>query len=213
MMAHVMREEMLRWRDQGRPEDRERMLTHLASCPSCAREYAEIIRTAPVVPVPQHFDAGDFVKRGYAVRATTASQARQGWLVSWKMWAGVLSAAAVLTLVVSTGLVPVPGSGGGGTTRGASIELVTPEPSATAPAVLEWRSGLVPERFRVELTDASGTVLYRVDTTETNLVLPEEIRRQLVPGGSYQYTVAALDADGEVITSASGTIAPGSDAR
>ncbi len=209
-MAHVMREEMLRWRDQGLPEDRERVLSHLASCQSCAQQYAEIIRTAPVAPVPQHFDPADFVKRGYAVREKVASPARAGWLMSWKMWAGVLSAAAAVTLVVSIGLGPTPGSDGG-TSRGAGIELVTQGPSAAAPTVLEWTSGLAPDRFRVEITDASGAVLYRVETRDTRVTLPDEVRLRLAPGGSYRYTVAALNVDGDVVTSASATIVPGAE--
>jgi hypothetical protein len=202
-MAHVMREELVRWRDEGRPEDRERMLSHLATCKSCSETYAELVRTAPARMKPEHFDPADFVKRGYAARQRAAAKASVPVWMSWKMWAGALSAAALVLLVIVT--VPGPGSTTN-LTRGSRIELVTPA-TVTAPlSLLEWRSGLAADRFRIELTDANGALVYQGYTSMQQIALPPELAAIFVPGRSYTYTITALDRDGQAVTSASGTI-------
>ena len=99
-MDHVRREELIRWRDHGRPEDRDRIVSHLATCGSCAATYAELIRTAPAAQTPTRLDPKDFVERGYAVQRSAAPSAWPAVVTSWKTWAGALSAAAVLIIVL-----------------------------------------------------------------------------------------------------------------
>jgi hypothetical protein len=95
-MDHLRRDELIQWRDHGHPEDRDRIVSHLATCASCAAMYAELIRTAPVASGPARFDPRDFVKRGYAVRRDASTSAWPAIVSSWKVWAGALSAAVVI---------------------------------------------------------------------------------------------------------------------
>jgi hypothetical protein len=204
-MTHVMREDLVRWRDQGLPEDRERVLSHLAACKSCAETYAELIRTAPAVHAPEHFDPADFVKRGYAAHRKTATRTWPAPFVSWKMWAGLLSGVALLLLVIHPGFGPRPGSELTDTTRGVSIEIVSPSGTTEPPTTVEWKSGITPARFRVELTDSRGTTVYQTETEVPRVTLPHEVTGKLLPGNSYACKVTALDQDGRPITASSGT--------
>jgi hypothetical protein len=203
-MTHVLREDLIRWRDHGLAEDRERVLAHLATCKACAQAYAELVRTAPLRQTPQRFDPADFVKRGYAVRRTGAGR-WAGAVTSWKTWAIALSAAAVVLLAVSTGLRSGPDVGD--TSRGGKIELVSPSRPTTNISELEWRSGLAPARFRVELADPTGTVVFRAETDATRLAVPPDVQAKLRSAALCRYTITALDRDGQSVASSSGTIA------
>jgi|HubBroStandDraft_6_1064221.scaffolds.fasta_scaffold337340_1 hypothetical protein len=204
-MMHVMREDLVRWRDQGLPEDRERVLSHLATCTSCAATYAELVRTAPPVHAPEHFDPADFVKRGYAARRETTARTWWASVVSWKMWAGALIGVALVLLAVHTGFGPGPGSELTDATRGVAIEIVSPAGTTKPPTTVEWKSGITPARFRVELTDSMGTLVYRTDTDVPRAALPPEVTAKLLPGSSYACKITALDQDGRPITASSGT--------
>jgi hypothetical protein len=104
-VTHLSREELVHWRDRGATDDRDRVVTHLAACGSCAAAYAELARTAPAIEGPKHFDPADFVARGYAVqRRIRPAQSMFG--LSWKVWVGTLSVAAVL-IVGLTGMLVV----------------------------------------------------------------------------------------------------------
>jgi hypothetical protein len=206
-MTHVPREELIRWRDHGLVEDRERVLSHLASCKSCAQMYAELIRTAPATDAPSHFNPADFVTRGYKVRRTVRTRGGRSWaaaLVSWKIWLGAISVAALAVFVISTGGLR---SGPEDVSRGATIELVTPSGPTPTLSVLEWKSGIQPDAFRVELKDQNGTLLYGADTKSVRLTLPSEVQAKLVPNQTYNYTITALDQSGQAVTQTSGTIA------
>jgi predicted anti-sigma-YlaC factor YlaD len=135
-MSHLMRDELIQWRDHGRAEDRDRVVSHLATCASCAGMYAELIRTAPAVQESTRFDPKDFVKRGYAVRREAAARAWPSFATSWKTWAGAFSAAVVLLIVVLVGprqqFTTLSGSGGGAT--GARLTVMF-QPDVTEDAM------------------------------------------------------------------------------
>ena len=199
-MTHLMREDLVRWRDEGRDDDRARIISHLASCTSCAALYAELIRTAPAKATPVHFDPADFVQRGYAVRRD--SSARAAWssaFMSWKLWAGALSAAAALLLMIVLVPSPRPESSD---TRGTRIELLTPQ-TPGRPMVLEWKSGIAAASYRVELMDAAGAVVYQTMTGASHATLPADVLAKLAASGSCTWTVTALDADGRPVTASS----------
>jgi hypothetical protein len=115
-----------------------------------------------------------------------------------------------VALVVGTGGLR---SGLDDGSRGASIELVTPSgPTATLPT-LEWKSGILPDAFRVELTDRKGAILYRADTKSTRLAVPLDVQAKLLPDQTYGYTITALDQNGQAVMRTSGTIVIGGSAR
>jgi hypothetical protein len=202
-MTHLMHDELIRWRDEGFPAERDRVLSHLASCEACAEAYAELIRTSPAAETLSHFNPADFVARGYAARRNGEARSWTASLTSWKVWAGALSAAALATLVV----LVVPdlrrGVEPGDVSRGAGIELVMPSPRV-APTTLEWKNALTGVRFRVELTDSHGARLYQMETDASRVALPPDVVARIRPG-SYKWSVTALDKDGQPVTTSSGT--------
>jgi hypothetical protein len=207
-MTHVMREELIRWRDQGRAEDRDRIVSHLASCKSCAAQYAELVRTAPSEQSPVRFDPADFVQRGYAVRNRSRVPSAVIPLMSWKPWTAGLSAAALLFLVLTI----VPPSGYQSGTRGTEIEL-TSSGAAGQPPVIQWTTDIAAARFRVELLDPTQKPVYETVTETNQATVPADISAGLRPGGVYTWKVTALDSDGTAVTSASQTFSIAGDAR
>jgi hypothetical protein len=224
-VTHLSQAELLRWRDEGRAEDRERVLSHLARCRTCAAELAELTRRATIDPATAgdaadggsvHFDPADFVKRGYAVRReVNAGQAWRGdarverapiW-TSRKLWAGALGAVAMLALVVT--LMPGErergGDAGGDVVRGGGITITSPDSPAETPQTIAWTSGVKAARYRVELLDASGAAVFQTTTTDTRVVLRGDQVPGLIAGRSYVLKITALDMEGESITSASKT--------
>jgi anti-sigma factor RsiW len=207
-MSHVSREAMLRWRDEGLADDREQMTSHLAACRSCAAAYAEMVRTRPIADRPVHFEPADFVQRGYAARKR-AAPSRRTVAAPWKLWAGALGAAAALVLVVV--FVPF---GSDDVMRGSGVTIVSPANVGSASsAEFDWTSGIAARRFRVQLTDASGSVLYQALVSAPPVHPPPDVARRLQPGQSYTWTVSAMDADARVIATASRTFSPGGAAR
>jgi anti-sigma factor RsiW len=205
-MSHVSREAMLRWRDEGLADDRDQMTSHLAACRSCAAAYAELVRTAPAMEGPVHFDPADFVQRGYSARKQVSAPASM--LASWKVWTSALAAAAALILVVI--LVPF---GPADVARGGGVNIVSPAEGASASSDLDWKSGIAVSQFRAQLTNASGAVVYEALVSAPPVHLPSDVARGLQPGQSYTWTVSVMDADAHVVTTASRTFSPAAAAR
>lgn len=201
-MTHLLREDLVRWRDEGRVEDRPQVVAHLASCKTCAAVYAELIRTAPIKATPVLFDPADFVQRGYAVHRSSPDRARSTTLLSWKLWAGAVGAAAALVVMIVLLPSQKPDSFD---TRGTKIELLAPEPPGR-PALLEWKSGLAATSYRVELKDAAGGEVYATTTAASQTMLPADVVATLAAGGSFTWSVTALDADGRAVTTSSRTL-------
>jgi hypothetical protein len=212
-MTHLLREELVRWRDQGLPEDRERVITHLATCKTCADAYAELVREAPATQPLEHFNPADFVKRGYAARKSTGAPVAAGAFMSWKLWAGAISAVALVVLVVATGpdLRRMLESSDGA--RGAGIELTTPTATGGTLPSLEWKTGLTASRYRVELTDPAGATVYQAETNASSVTLPANVAGALLPGTSYTWRVTAFDRDGQAMATATSVFSPTGPAR
>jgi hypothetical protein len=194
---HLLREDLVRWRDEGRAEDRERITAHLAECEACTAAFAEVVRTAPLAAASTKLDPSKFVARGYAVRKASKPATQ---FVSWKAWAGALSAAALVILIVFVGMPPLDDDGDGPVTRG-SITITTPEPTS-----LSWTSGVTAARYDVQLLDARQVMVFQSLTQQTSLNLPADVRAKLAPGG-YTWKVTALDEEGRPIIAATRAVA------
>ncbi|MEW6322843.1 MAG: hypothetical protein AB1635_17370, partial [Acidobacteriota bacterium] len=70
-MTHLSAGDLRRWFDEGRAEDRERVVSHLAACAECRRALAAMAVDAPTAATPPIVDAADVVERGYAARPKT----------------------------------------------------------------------------------------------------------------------------------------------
>ena len=201
-MTHLTRDELVAWRDRPADAERARVTAHLGACRPCASAYAELLRTAPAGQ-PAHFRPADFVERGYAVRESAGAASWVPNLSSWRTWGGALSAAAALILVVTLGTQIGRDTTDG--VRGSLLELTTPSVAVNRPVVLQWTTTIVAPRFAVDIKDASGNVVYHGESREHRLPLPDSAVAGLLAGQTYTWSVTALDADGQPITSASGT--------
>jgi hypothetical protein len=204
-MTHLTQQELVAWRDRQAGVDRDRVLGHLASCRACTASYAELVRTAPADEAPVHFRAEDFVERGYAARRESRQLAWSAALTSWKVWSGVVTAAAAVMLVVSLGGLPWPG--GTNPVRGDRIELASPVAAPGEPITLEWSTGLRASKYAIVVTSPVGGELFRTTTSTTSVRLPQAVTARLLPGTTYSWKVTALDAEDQPITSATGTLA------
>jgi hypothetical protein len=209
-VTHLTRDELVAWRDRRPDVDRERVLSHLGGCRPCTAAYAELVRTAPAGEPPVHFRPADFVQRGYAVRRAARQPMWSSALGSWKVWGGTLSAAAALLLIVTLGPVSKPERP---EVRGTKIELAAPVAAIGRPVTLEWTSGLRAPKYAVVVTDAAGAEIYRTTTTEPRATVPADASGKLRPGATYSWSVTALDADGQAVTSAAGTFSVSGSSR
>jgi hypothetical protein len=202
-MTHLTRDELVAWRDRQAGLDRDRVLAHLGSCRVCTAAFADLVRSAPADEPPGHFKAEDFVARGYAARRTSRPPMWSAALGSWKVWGGALATAAAVILVVTLGGPTI----GGPDTRGSRIELTQPSVTAGQPVALAWTSGIQAPMFSVVVTDQAGIEVYRARVPGSPATLPPDVAAALRPGSTYGWTVTALDAGGQSITSAKGTFA------
>ena len=196
MTPHLTRDELIRWRDQGPPADRERTVEHLAACDACGTAYSEIVDTAPVDAPATRPDIHDFVARGAAL----------GPGRPWPLRApGLALAASIAAVALSAALIPgvrraiLPGdpSGPRDAVRATSILLVSPVGDVRRPVEFAWRSPVHAASYRVELRDADRRLLGAVTTTGERTALPDQLRAALEPNVRYEWAVAALDEGGE----------------
>ena len=105
-MTHLTRQEVSRWRESKAPEDRERIVGHLAVCDECAALFDEPRDAEPMAALaPERRD--ELVALGYAayrsVKPSVVTDIRTRLGAHWKMAAG-LAAAAALVLSISARL-------------------------------------------------------------------------------------------------------------
>ena len=145
------------------PGDRSRIEAHLTGCEDCCTEMIEGARLFRTRPRPTR----------------------------WFVPAGV--AAAILLLLVWYRPVTRPAGSSGyrepAITTTVAPVLVTPR-GVTAPGGrLVWTAVPGADRYRLELFDATGTVVWERQTSDTATPLPESLH--LRPGASYLWKVEA----------------------
>jgi hypothetical protein len=199
-VAHLSRDELVRWRDTPSEAERARVLSHIAQCDACSGLLAELMRTRPIATPPQRFDGREFVERGY--RAADPSRVRVLRFTP-RIAAALAAAAAILLAIVLPGLRGGPETVPTDTNavRGGRIQAIAPVGDVDGPIAFSWSSPVSASRYAVEVLDGSGQRVFFGETRETRLVADEtgDLARALEPGARYTWTVAALDADGETI--------------
>jgi hypothetical protein len=148
-------------------EERVTVEEHLATCVECRDE---VVALRPLVSAPS--------SRRRILRAGLALGS---------------AAAAVVVLLVQPGQVPnpEPSQQHRDPSQGAATVLVprTPSGPGSRPLMLVWSPLDLAKRYRVLVFDAEGTILYRVEATDSALRLPDSVR--LSPGQSYFWKVEA----------------------
>jgi hypothetical protein len=201
-MTHLTQQQLRGFQERGGGEERPAILSHLASCEPCRREYAELVRLpAPAATeAPSHLDPRDFVARGRAVY--DAANARG---FSWRpVWIALPAAAAAALAVV---LLRIPGrplptalpSASPIEIRGSQLQPLAPLGDVASVNEFRWSSPFAAPRYRVSVKDAAGTTVFSGESVGERLALPAEAAQRLA-AGRHTWTVEALDASGRVMS-------------
>lgn len=160
-------------------EERARVEVHLAECAECRAEVRQVAQLL-------------------------GSRARpRRWIVIGTMAAAAVMAGLLLApgerVRTEAGAAPRFRDGAEGV---AAIAVVAPGESAAVAAeavVFTWRSATADAHYRVRVLDATGGVVWTVETHDTTVSLPPTVR--LARGGAYFWYADALLADGGTATS------------
>ncbi|HYC31368.1 MAG TPA: zf-HC2 domain-containing protein, partial [Gemmatimonadales bacterium] len=170
---HLSSELVARYLDRTVSDaERAAVVAHLADCPDCRRELAELQAT---------------LRR---------AGARGGW---WKVAVPAAAAAAVLVLLfrapVQQPLPPDAELRDPARTDSGVVVPRRPLGPARLPVELVW--SLLPdaEEYRVTVFDEEGTIVYHVVTGDTGAMLPDTLK--LSPGAPYFWRVDATLRGGE----------------
>jgi hypothetical protein len=200
---HLTRDELLVWCDQGQG-DRDRIVTHLASCAACRGVAAEIERARPVdEATPATFRPADFIAHGERLgpRPSTAR--------IWKLAPLPLAAVLILGVFLLPRWLDRQGSGES-TLRGGDdrITLVRPIDAALSAQdlVFEWKTSAELDRGRLNVFDvaAPGEPLIRREVTTGRYEPTAEERQRLPAGRALRWFVEYQDSRGVTVTSAAG---------
>jgi len=182
-------------------EAREQYEEHYFNCPSCFRQMEE--RDALVSTIKS---------RGAWIFKERATGQRE-WVPAWKralssftprQWATVGVAAAALLLVVFGVLPQFRDSSPrfvlveNDVARGTALTLMSPIIDVRAvPAFFEWKAvGQVAE-YKISLYN--GGLLWSATTKDSRIAIPEETRRQMLPGQRFAWQVRAFSSSGTLI--------------
>jgi hypothetical protein len=199
-MSHLSHDDLTRWRDAG--GDADRVLGHLAGCPECRRALAALVRESPPPEVPAHVRAKDFTPQGHAAHRAP----RRVGAVGAAFGAGLAAAAALAIVLLRPAAAPSPASPppppvpvASAGVRGSDIQLREPAGAVRGAVEFRWSSPLAASRYRLEVRDAKGVLVYEARATAEHAPLPDEVRVRLRPGETYTWSVDGLDAGGDVV--------------
>jgi hypothetical protein len=165
-------------RKQGDEARRLQTLDHVMGCEACLREF-ELLRALEA--------AGDGIRKPVTVTSITRRIMP-------------LALAASVLLAIGVGLVMR--NRESDTTRGggSALVLLTPavEVAPAQPVTFSWRSSAGTQRYRLELLDRNGTVVFSQLTPDTSLTLPAAL---LPPGSSYRWWVRDATPGSQVASS------------
>ena len=182
--------------------EKERFEKHYFNCQHCFEALQE---REELIAVIKH-------KGDHIFKDMIEAEAEQARKVAWydritaalspKQWAG-FAVSAALILIVALGVMPDRQSQtpqfylDDDTTRGQSITLI----SDAIPAEFKWES--LGENVEYKISIYNHQLLWKADTTETSLSLPEEIRAKMKPGVTYFWQVKAYSEAGTMIAESS----------
>ncbi len=189
-------------RRQGDEEQRLARLDHVMACAACRNEF-ELLRAIE--------RAGAQAEQGETRTADTvavgAAPGRGVGHITWRRWAPIAAAAAVVLVLAlgpgrrlwEPGTEPVRGGG-------ESVALVAPADAAMpsdAPLAFVWHRAPGAERYTLELLTGGGVLALSRTTADTALTVP--LPPNLAPG-DYRWWVIATAADGSEIHSDTRTL-------
>ena len=185
---------------------------HVAACARCQTEQ-ELFRDFVDAP-PHASDAGAVTWIASELRRRQRPEApRSPWAQGWRWLSGPwrfgaalagLAAVALVSWQLGNRNVAAP-AGGVEVFRGG--ELVAEGPRGdleAAPVELRW-SGAGAARYRIEILQVDGEVLWSGEGAASPLPLPPEARAKAAPGKTLLWRVRALDRAGRVVAESPST--------
>ena len=192
-MSHLTQAELTRWLGEGRAEDREAVLSHLAACDACRAALADLVNMQVPAADSARFEARDFVASGRdAYRPTPRYATRRTWTIamaSLGVAAAVVLAVAIPALRTNREQAPIPAE-----TRGGDLNLLEPRGDIRGAFEFHWSSPVAASTYRVTVFDAGNRVIYTAVSRGERLPVPADVRARLVAGEKYSWSVDALDA-------------------
>lgn len=186
-MTHFDDIELRRWAERGAGDDRDRIVSHLAACASCAARYGEAIRRRSG-PVATEANVDDFVRAGVRI----ARPRRLAIAIA-------AAAAIVLAVVLLPIVVERQSSRDELHFRGDGIRLLEPSGDVRLDQLrFAWGSGIAAAAYEVEIGKDDRVVVH-AEAKRPPLVLSASQTAALARGASYWWSVAALDARGQRI--------------
>ncbi len=193
---------------------------HLAECLHCQAELTMLKRFESAEPLEGEgaavaWIAAQLQRNGLAegsassaTRRVSVWQSIFGGAFSWKPLAAALALVFVFGagyLVMRDGKPPIHVPELGGTFRSGVVKLIGPAGEiGGVPAQLEWKAFDGAKGYSIELLEVDGTVLTKLQTSETHLTLKPEQTRFMLPGKPIIWKVTALDANGKEIPNSAG---------
>ncbi len=167
--------------------ERESFEAHYFDCPECFQATEE--RDA-LVRVLRARGAEIFAAAPAPARKNARRPALRPWLSAAAVTA-VFIAAAVLILGYRRAVPPQFTAPTSDTVRGLNLAPVGPVGSvAESPAAFEWQTAGPGVTYKITLQGAG--VEWSARTTDTRMVLPDDLRRRLRPGLDYTWQVRAF---------------------
>ncbi len=167
--------------------EREHFEAHYFNCPDCFRTVEE--RDA-LVRVLRARGAEIFTAAPASVRKEAFGPALRPWLSAAAVTA-VFIAAAILILGYRRAVPPQFTAPTSDTVRGLNMAPVGPVGSVSeSPAALEWQTAGPGVTYKITLQGEG--VEWAAQTTDTRMVLPDDVRRRLRPGLDYTWQVRAF---------------------
>jgi CHAT domain-containing protein/tetratricopeptide (TPR) repeat protein len=165
----------------GSSAQRDTWVGHLATCGHCRRELSVLVELLN--------DPAVAAESGQGVHPLHRTTTRRRFLAG----AGLLAAAAALTILVWPGRNPAgPAHRGPTITAGSVPTPMSPVGNVADARKLRWTAVSGADRYRVTLFDATGKVLFDDQLTDTTTPLPDSV--QLAPGQLYLWKVEARTA-------------------
>lgn len=183
--------------------------SHVESCAVCKAEWKMLSEfTAAEPTADERADVQAVVAHLKKSRAEARPVGeRMGWFNFPVMakWAGSLAA---LALVVAIGLEWRSSRSGGidgfrpstEVRSGISLQVRTQGNLAELPQQIEWESVPGASRYEVVVTEVDGTGIWRGQSVEPRVSLPDALRAAMLPGKTLVLQVTALDVSGNRLT-------------
>ncbi len=185
-----------------RPEEKDAFEQHYFNCQSCFKTMEE---RDLIIATIKNQGAWIFKEEPAAARKSLVPTFEKIYAYfTPRQWATVGIAAALL-LVVAFGVLPqFRGSApqfvlsDTEVVRGESLTLLSPIIDVkTAPVFFEWKSLGQDVEYKISLYD--GGLIWSASTRETRIVIPGDVRMQMLPGQKYAWQVRALSPRGTLI--------------